>query len=226
MGVAERKQREKELRRSQILEAAEKIFIKKGLQMTTMDEIADACELSKGTVYLYFKNKEELIFNSLIGILDTFIGIIESNLSQCTTYESRAASIGESYLEFYKKHPSQFMILNHSEHHERPDVAFSDLEKELLLRNSRLWQIVEGVISEGIDLGIYRSDINPLEIGIMLWASSNGMIQVMDHIKQVHHCNPEKAVPDLDVFGHQFLNLDYEKMLRNLWAAIIQSIRI
>ena len=57
MGVAERRQREKEERRSCIVAAAEAVFLEKGLDVATMDEIAARAEVSKGTLYLYFKEK-------------------------------------------------------------------------------------------------------------------------------------------------------------------------
>ena len=53
-------------RKNQILNAAEQVFTKKGLDLARMDDIAEETGLSKGTLYLYFKSKEELI----IAILD------------------------------------------------------------------------------------------------------------------------------------------------------------
>lgn len=60
MGTKERRMREKKRRRQQILEAAKTHFFEKGFMAATMDKIADSVELSKGTLYLYFKSKEEL----------------------------------------------------------------------------------------------------------------------------------------------------------------------
>ena len=60
MGVQERKEREKQARQDAILEAAREIFFAKGLDQATIDDIAEKAELSKGTIYLYFKSKEEL----------------------------------------------------------------------------------------------------------------------------------------------------------------------
>ena len=61
MGVKERKERERELRKDDIIKTGEKLFIEKGFSSTTMDEIAGACELAKGTLYIHFKSKEELL---------------------------------------------------------------------------------------------------------------------------------------------------------------------
>ncbi|MCA9908487.1 MAG: TetR/AcrR family transcriptional regulator [Anaerolineae bacterium] len=55
-----------EERREQIMQAAEEIFIQKGFANARMDDIADETGLSKGTLYLYYKSKDELI----IAILD------------------------------------------------------------------------------------------------------------------------------------------------------------
>lgn len=61
MGTHERKEREREHRREDILDAAQHVFFEKGLPTATMDEIAEIAELSKGTLYLYYKSKEDLI---------------------------------------------------------------------------------------------------------------------------------------------------------------------
>jgi AcrR family transcriptional regulator len=62
MGISERKEREKLQRRNDIIDAAEKVFFSKGIELATMDDIAHAAEYSKGTLYLYFRNKEELLY--------------------------------------------------------------------------------------------------------------------------------------------------------------------
>jgi len=60
-----RRQREREQRFQSILDAAENLFAKKGYHHTNMDEVADLAEVSVGTVYFYFKNKEDLISKML-----------------------------------------------------------------------------------------------------------------------------------------------------------------
>ena len=62
MGVTERKEREKEKRREEIIQAAVKVFYKKGVDHATMDDIAEVAELSKATLYLYFTSKEEIYY--------------------------------------------------------------------------------------------------------------------------------------------------------------------
>ena len=60
MTTKERRAREKLARRQAILAAAKAVFAEKALSATTIDEIAERAELAKGTIYLYFKSKEEM----------------------------------------------------------------------------------------------------------------------------------------------------------------------
>jgi len=55
MGIKERKEREKERRRQQIIIAAKRIFSAKGFNKATMEDIAKEAEISPGTIYIYFK---------------------------------------------------------------------------------------------------------------------------------------------------------------------------
>ncbi|MBT8494822.1 MAG: TetR/AcrR family transcriptional regulator; helix-turn-helix transcriptional regulator, partial [Deltaproteobacteria bacterium] len=60
MTVAQRRRREREQRRAQILDAAQAVFTERGLAASTMEQVAAAAEVSKGTLYLYFRSKDEL----------------------------------------------------------------------------------------------------------------------------------------------------------------------
>ena len=69
MGIKERKERERERRRQQIIVAAKRVFSEKGFNRATMEDIAQEAELSAGTLYLYFKNKDELYASMSLRIL-------------------------------------------------------------------------------------------------------------------------------------------------------------
>jgi len=58
--IRQRKKREKDQRIQGILSAAKKVFFSKGYLKTTMDEIAFEAEVSKPTIYQYFRTKDEL----------------------------------------------------------------------------------------------------------------------------------------------------------------------
>ena len=79
MPVLERRQREKEARRQQILDAARDLFFDRGFEGTTIDEIAQRTEISKGAVYLHFPSKEEIYFTLPRPGGDAWVRIDRSN---------------------------------------------------------------------------------------------------------------------------------------------------
>jgi len=76
MSVAQRRKREREQRRAAILEAAQKVFTERGLTAATMDQVAGAAEVSKGTLYLYFRSKDELFMALASEIHDEVIEVL------------------------------------------------------------------------------------------------------------------------------------------------------
>ncbi len=71
-------------RQAQILEAASRIFAEKGLSDARMEDIASACGLSKGTVYLYYKNKDDLIEGLLHALFSQLLTHLQTLLTQNT----------------------------------------------------------------------------------------------------------------------------------------------
>jgi AcrR family transcriptional regulator len=69
VGIHERKEREREMRRQQIIVAAKRVCSEKGIKRSTMENIASEAELSQRTLYQYFKNKDELYASLSLRIL-------------------------------------------------------------------------------------------------------------------------------------------------------------
>lgn len=104
MGIAERKSREREERHKLILEKAKELILEKGVDALNMQEIAEACELSKATLYLYFDSKESLLAEILDEAADSFCSFVESRIEPgCsgiealrTAWASHLSMFGES----------------------------------------------------------------------------------------------------------------------------------
>ena len=60
--IVDRREEEKERRRAEILDAAEALYAKKGWDAVTVDQVARSARLSRGLVYVYFHDKEDLLF--------------------------------------------------------------------------------------------------------------------------------------------------------------------
>ena len=75
-----RRERERDRRRNEIIDAAGRVFGERGYSETTMDAIAAEAELSKGTLYLYFENKESLFLANTSRMAREVLGAFEAIL--------------------------------------------------------------------------------------------------------------------------------------------------
>jgi TetR/AcrR family transcriptional regulator len=113
MSIAERKEREKEQRRNDILSAAEKLFFARGYDSVTMDDIAKAVELNKATIYLYFKDKESLYFTvGLRGVTILNAWVRESE-GRAVSGSEKLWEIGRAYSSFAKEYPDYNRAYNY-----------------------------------------------------------------------------------------------------------------
>jgi AcrR family transcriptional regulator len=110
MGVAERRERERQARKATVLDAARRLVLEKGFRGATTKEIAEQCELSEATLFFYFKNKDEimlsLLFESIRFWGDGLRKLQESKL----TGEAHLDEIWQLYENIGNEHPEYFVI--------------------------------------------------------------------------------------------------------------------
>ena len=193
MGIAERREREKEQRRNDIIDAAEQVFFSKDFENASMDDIAKEAELSKGTLYLYFKNKEDLYLALHSRGHALLLSMFEKAIKKPETGIDKVRAIGEAYYQFYKKYPKYFHALIYFESR---DIDFSDENSAAMIcmkEGDKLMDILIESIKKGIKDSSIRSDIDPEKTALALWGMSTGVIQIMalkgdilKHIRQVN----------------------------------------
>lgn len=106
-----RKEREKIFRKNEIMEAATKLFAEKGYDYTTLDEIAEKAEFGKGTIYNYFKSKED-IFNLIIEeIFEGHYNILSEAIKNTSTFKDLVTIITKDIFNFCVSNKDQFKIL-------------------------------------------------------------------------------------------------------------------
>src|SRR5512144_1425310 len=101
-GTASRREREKAQRRDDILRAAREVFFQRGFHTVTVDDIAVAAEVGKGTVYLYFDTKETILVHLLLEGLDLLVADLEAAYAakRRLAARTRLRRMAEAYLYF------------------------------------------------------------------------------------------------------------------------------
>lgn len=110
MGIQERKQREKEAMQKLILETANTLFEKSGIDHVSIRNIAHEIEYSPATIYLYFKDKEEILFY----LTNSFLVDFEEKLKEFNFIKdhfSRLKNISQSWLDYAVHHPEKYRMI-------------------------------------------------------------------------------------------------------------------
>jgi TetR/AcrR family transcriptional regulator len=212
MGIAERRQREKEQRRNTILDAAEAVFFSSGISLATMDEVAEKAELSKGTLYIYFKSKDELylaISYRALSLLKDMFGRAVRPKNQGI---EKIRAIGEAYYKYSQTYPDYFnMILHYENSQAGPSISPAILSKCHELGRG-VMQIVAGAIEIGLKDGTIRSNLDPVRTAFLLQGLSTGIIQLIsrekDHIDNFETFQARDLMDD-------FMDLMYHGLQQN-----------
>lgn len=183
MGVAERRKREKEQRKKEILDAAERLFFSRSYDDVSMDEIAREVELNKATIYLYFKNKEALF----AAVVLRGVAILKEKYSGCMEREVpglvKVALMGQAYYEFSQEYPDYLRMIHFygSERFSKENPYTAEVGEGYGVCRS----ILADAVREGIDDGTVRADLDPFLTSMYLMTSFMGILSMEDKWKQV-----------------------------------------
>jgi len=178
MSVVSRREREKVQRRQAILDAAKELFLEKGYFLTTMEAIAEKAELGKGTIYLYFSNKDELY----ISVTEEGFFILEENMARVSEQDLEPLERLKSYYYTFVDH-----CLTHREHFRifeyfLTDYAQKNIPEYLIDRiNDHTWKCLEysvKAVEEAIDEGVLREDVDPVHLSIIIWRLGTGLLEL------------------------------------------------
>ncbi|KPM48500.1 TetR/AcrR family transcriptional regulator [Jiulongibacter sediminis] len=186
MGVADRKEREKEEMKVKILEAAKKLFLGKGFEKTSIRNIADAIEYSPGTIYLYFKDKNELLFNLHV---EAFNGLTRelSNIDPELSPIDALEVMGEQYIKFAFENPElyelMFVMEAPMESLECKEEVWDDGMKAFDL----LRFLVDRCQKDGY-LATYEVD----DASLMIWSFVHGLVTLKSRKRLDMFCDSEE----------------------------------
>lgn len=184
MGIVERKEKQKQDIKKMILDASMKLFVEEGFDNVTIRKIADLIEYSPTTVYLYFKDKDEIFFQlSQVG----FEKMLElnQNLTTIANPLMRLYKMGENYIHFGMTNPEFYDVMFIQL---APMDCISKMEElEWSAGNAAIENLKE-LLKECMDKGFIQKA--PVEIVAMsIWGLVHGMVSLairnrLDHINK------------------------------------------
>lgn len=110
MGISERKEREKQEMRLRIIEAATSVFMEEGYEKTSLRNIAERIEYSPATIYLYYKDKDELLYEVQKQAFSKLEDVFAAEATSSDPW-TRLTQICHAYVRFGKANPEIYDLM-------------------------------------------------------------------------------------------------------------------
>jgi AcrR family transcriptional regulator len=149
-----RKEREREFKKQEILKAAIRIFATKGYDHATLEEIAEASEFGKGTLYNYFQNKQEIYNAILTNIFQHFTSVIKTIETETNDFQDFFSRLIKTMITYCVENPSEFLMLSQTQ--------FSTFSEDLNAIRQNFTKMIED--EQAIQLKVIKSGIKSGEI--------------------------------------------------------------
>ncbi len=175
MGVKERKALERKMRRNQILDAARALLLSVGINNISIIMISKHAELGVGTIYFYYKNKEEIFAalqeEGLAMLYATILQISKKNIK----HKTKLTQIALAYYKFSEDKKDYFDIINYFL--SSPIVFFKPhLKKTIDMSGHKILLVIREIVLDGFSKGVFKED-NPYNFSIMFWGTIHGLLQ-------------------------------------------------
>jgi AcrR family transcriptional regulator len=177
--VAERREEEKERRRGEILDAGESLYAQQGWESVTIEQVARTARLSRALVYIYFRDKDDLLF----GIGERGMKILYQRFAAALetpgSGRDKVDAIGRAYMGFALEFRHFFNFCSRFQSHQ---VSAAPTPNE-----EACHQVGEGLMDlvvQAIQIGVADGSISPALareprlLGLSLWAFTHGIVQI------------------------------------------------
>jgi len=193
MSTAERKAREKEALKMLILKGAKKLFLERGIEQTTIRNIADEIDYSVGTVYVYFKDKNAIL-HDLHSIGFQELGGYFTELFTIKDPMERLRKMGFTYLKFAMENSEMYDLMFIVK---APMEFIESTEKEAWTEGADTFNALKKTVEECMNEGHFEG--HSLEaLSFMIWSLVHGMccLEIRQRTKGVKFSNPDTILSE------------------------------
>ena len=188
MGPKQRRERQKESLRQEILDAARDLFIEEGYENVSMRRIAEKIEYSPTTIYLYFEDKADLLFHLCEETFAKLASTAEELLGDHDDPIQTVRKIGRAYVDFGLKHPNHYRVTFIN----RPP---SQVDRER--QENSMGRKAFNLLKRSVETCIVEKKFREMNIDVAsqaLWAAVHGITSLLITHPQYPWVNPEETI--------------------------------
>ena len=181
-------------KRALIMAAAEKLFTSRRFHVITLDDIAREAHVGKGTIYTYFRDKNDLFFQVTTSGLDDLCDLLRSRVSSQAPFAQQLQDACCEVCSFFAKRRELFRMIQS----EDARMAFNhgDLRERWMHRRLNLVEAMADVLRRGVSAGLVRTDIVPeFQAELLL-----GMLRAVTRSAGDRVVDPQQYTLMLDMF--------------------------
>ena len=184
MGTAHRKVRERRARRQAIQLAAVRVFAEKGFSRATMEDIARQAEVSVGTIYLYYRSKEDLYVSLVFESMQRMSEAIEKIMASALRPDRQLKRVWDYFYNYHARYPQSYRVLVFLQQPGLTSGISPKTLQEINVRSARNFSLVSHIVAAAIAKGIYRPHA-PREVVDLLWSLFLGLVHLSETRKNL-----------------------------------------
>ncbi len=195
MGTKERRAIEKQLRLNQILDAARTLLLSQGLENISISKISKHAELGVGTIYFYFKNKEEIFVVLQEEGLALFYTLIKKIHNKKIKSDEKLELIATAFYQFSQDHKDYYDIINYFLSSSK-EFFEPEIKNKLDMSGHKIFSLIEVVIREGMANKIFKDNTDAKKHSILFFGALHGLLQLKKLERTIFAAENYKAIYD------------------------------
>jgi AcrR family transcriptional regulator len=145
-------------KRLAIMEAAEKLFRNRRIHEITLDEIAQKAGVGKGTIYLYFTDKDDLFFQVATSGFDELCELVGRKVNLDDSIREQLLGVCTSICDYFEARLEMFLVIQAQD--VRMATCKESLRERWLRHRTKLVESVAAVLQRGVSAGEIRGDVS------------------------------------------------------------------
>lgn len=174
MGIEERRQRERQARRTAVLDATRALVLERGFKGATTKQIAERCELSEATLFFYFQNKDEIFVSLLFEGIDYMARALDRILAAEQPAADKLASVWDLFIDIRAQHPEYFHVFSYLAQPQSTAGVGEDVKAEIARRSGDNFRRLAEVLGQTIGGPDTRL------LADLIWGTFVGMMALRD----------------------------------------------